>query len=99
MRKIKTGLAVLLAAAAFTVAQIAAAADVTGTWIMAVETGAGSAEIFRFPPTTRRSARNSCSAEAPLCEAVLIFAVCPNTQGHSYSAVPAKCDPKQVENP
>ena len=42
MRKFKTGLAVLLAAAAFTVAQIAAAADVTGTWIMAVETGAGS---------------------------------------------------------
>jgi hypothetical protein len=42
MRKIKTGLAVLFAAAAFTVAQIAAAADVTGTWIMAVETGAGS---------------------------------------------------------
>jgi len=42
MRKIKTGLAVLLAAAAFTVAQIATAADVTGTWIMAVETGAGS---------------------------------------------------------
>jgi hypothetical protein len=42
MRKIKTGLAVLLAAAAFTVAQVAGAADVTGTWIMAVETGAGS---------------------------------------------------------
>jgi hypothetical protein len=42
MKKIKTGLAVLLAAAAFTVAHIAAAADVTGTWIMAVETGAGS---------------------------------------------------------
>jgi hypothetical protein len=42
MRKFKTGLAVLFAAAAFTVAQIAAAADVTGTWIMAVETGAGS---------------------------------------------------------
>src|ERR1700749_1814040 len=42
MKKIKTGLAVLLAAAAFTVVQVAAAADVTGTWIMAVETGAGS---------------------------------------------------------
>jgi hypothetical protein len=42
MRKLKTGLAALLAVAAFTVAQVAAAADVTGTWIMAVETGAGS---------------------------------------------------------
>src|ERR1700743_2295403 len=42
MKKIKTGLAVLLAAAAFPLAQMAAAADVTGTWIMAVETGAGS---------------------------------------------------------
>jgi hypothetical protein len=31
-----------MAIAAFTVAQVAAAADVTGTWIMAVETGAGS---------------------------------------------------------
>jgi hypothetical protein len=42
MRKLKTGLAALLAVAAFTVAHVAAAADVTGTWIMAVETGAGS---------------------------------------------------------
>jgi hypothetical protein len=42
MRKLKNGLAALLAAAAFTVAHVAAAADVTGTWIMAVETGAGS---------------------------------------------------------
>jgi hypothetical protein len=42
MRKFKTGLTVLFAAAAFAVAQVAAAADVTGTWIMAVETGAGS---------------------------------------------------------
>jgi hypothetical protein len=38
----KTGLGALLAAAAFAVAQVANAADVTGTWIMAVETGAGS---------------------------------------------------------
>ncbi len=42
MRQWKTGLAALLAVAAFTVAQLATAADVTGTWIMAVETGAGS---------------------------------------------------------
>jgi hypothetical protein len=42
MMKLKTGLAALLAVAAFTVAQVAAAADVTGTWIMAVQTGAGS---------------------------------------------------------
>jgi hypothetical protein len=42
MMKIKTGLAALFATAAFAVAQLAAAADVTGTWIMAVETGAGS---------------------------------------------------------
>jgi hypothetical protein len=42
MRKLKTGLTALLAVAAFTIAQVAAAADVTGTWIMAVETGAGS---------------------------------------------------------
>jgi hypothetical protein len=42
MGKLKMGLAALLAVAAFTVAQVAAAADVTGTWIMAVETGAGS---------------------------------------------------------
>src|SRR5580704_10414525 len=40
--KLKTGLGALLAIAAFTVAQVASAADVTGTWIMAVETGAGS---------------------------------------------------------
>ena len=40
--KLKTGLGALLAIAAFTVAQLASAADVTGTWIMAVETGAGS---------------------------------------------------------
>ncbi len=40
--KFKTGLGALLAIAAFTVAQLASAADVTGTWIMAVETGAGS---------------------------------------------------------
>jgi hypothetical protein len=42
MTKSKTGLAGLLAVAAFAVAQMAGAADVTGTWIMAVETGAGS---------------------------------------------------------
>ena len=42
MRRVKTGLAVLLAAVAFMVAQVAAAADVSGTWIMAVQTGAGS---------------------------------------------------------
>jgi len=40
--KFKTGMGALLAIAAFTVAQLASAADVTGTWIMAVETGAGS---------------------------------------------------------
>ncbi|MEO7208641.1 MAG: hypothetical protein ABI356_13865 [Steroidobacteraceae bacterium] len=37
MTKLKTGLAAVLAIAAFTVAQVAAAADVTGTWTMAVE--------------------------------------------------------------
>jgi hypothetical protein len=42
MRKIKIGIAALLATAAFALAQVAVAADVTGTWIMAVETGAGS---------------------------------------------------------
>jgi hypothetical protein len=42
MKKIKGALAALLAIAAFTIAQPAAAADVTGTWIMAVETSAGS---------------------------------------------------------
>jgi hypothetical protein len=40
--KFKTGLGALLAVAALTIAQAAGAADVTGTWIMAVETGAGS---------------------------------------------------------
>ncbi|HWX80645.1 MAG TPA: hypothetical protein VNZ02_11155 [Steroidobacteraceae bacterium] len=40
--KIKTGLGGLLAMTAFAIAQVASAADVTGTWIMAVETGAGS---------------------------------------------------------
>jgi hypothetical protein len=40
--KIRTGLGALLAIAAFAAAQLASAADVTGTWIMAVETGAGS---------------------------------------------------------
>ena len=40
--KLKTGLGALLAIAALTVAQLASAADVTGTWLMAVETGAGS---------------------------------------------------------
>jgi hypothetical protein len=41
-KKLKAGMAVLLAVAAFTIGQLAVAADVTGTWIMAVETGAGS---------------------------------------------------------
>jgi hypothetical protein len=40
--KLKTGLAALLAIAAFTAAQVAVAADVTGTWIMSVQTSAGS---------------------------------------------------------
>jgi len=40
--KLKTGLAALLAVAAFSVAQMAGAADVTGTWIMSVQTSAGS---------------------------------------------------------
>src|ERR1700710_2350697 len=40
--KLKSGVSALLAVAAFAVAQWANAADVTGTWIMAVETGAGS---------------------------------------------------------
>jgi hypothetical protein len=39
--KFKAGLGALLATAAL-FAQTASAADVTGTWIMAVETGAGS---------------------------------------------------------
>ena len=42
MMKLKTGLSTLLAIVAFTVAQMAAAADVTGTWIMSVQTSAGS---------------------------------------------------------
>jgi hypothetical protein len=42
MTKFKTGLAGLLVIAAFTAARFASAADVTGTWIMAVETSAGS---------------------------------------------------------
>jgi len=40
--KLKTGLAALLTVAAFSVAQMARAADVTGTWIMSVQTSAGS---------------------------------------------------------
>jgi hypothetical protein len=40
--KLRTGWGVLFAIAAFTIAQAASAADVTGTWIMAVETSAGS---------------------------------------------------------
>jgi hypothetical protein len=40
--KLKTGLGALFALVALTVAQVASAADVTGTWNMAVETGAGS---------------------------------------------------------
>ena len=40
--KLKSGMAALLAVAAFGVGQLASAADVTGTWIMAVQTGAGS---------------------------------------------------------
>ena len=39
---LKTGLAALLTAAALSVAQMAGAADVTGTWIMSVQTSAGS---------------------------------------------------------
>lgn len=42
MTTLKTGLAALLAMGAFAIAQVAAAADVTGTWIMAVQTSAGS---------------------------------------------------------
>ena len=42
MTKLKAGLAAILAIAALALVQVAAAADVTGTWIMAVETGAGS---------------------------------------------------------
>jgi hypothetical protein len=40
--KFKTGLAALLTVAALSVAQMAGAADVTGTWIMSVQTSAGS---------------------------------------------------------
>ena len=40
--KLKSGLSAMLAVAALTGAHWAGAADVTGTWIMAVETGAGS---------------------------------------------------------
>src|SRR5471030_2996758 len=40
--KVKAALGALLAIAALTIAPLAGAADVTGTWIMAVETGAGS---------------------------------------------------------
>jgi hypothetical protein len=42
MTKLKTGFAALLTIGAFTIAQVAGAVDVTGTWIMAVQTGAGS---------------------------------------------------------
>lgn len=42
MTKLKMGWTAVLAIAAFTVVQVAAAADVTGTWIMAVQTSAGS---------------------------------------------------------
>jgi hypothetical protein len=40
--KFKTGLGALLAVAAVAFAPLAGAADVTGTWIMAVQTSAGS---------------------------------------------------------
>jgi hypothetical protein len=40
--KLKTGLGALLATAALAFAHLVSAADVTGTWLMAVETGAGS---------------------------------------------------------
>jgi len=40
--KIKSSVSALLASAALAFAYVASAADVTGTWIMAVETGAGS---------------------------------------------------------
>ncbi|HEY0799437.1 MAG TPA: hypothetical protein VGD54_01235 [Steroidobacteraceae bacterium] len=42
MRMMKMGWGASLAIAAFAIAQAASAADVTGTWIMAVETSAGS---------------------------------------------------------
>ena len=40
--KLKTGWAALLTLVAVSVAQLAGAADVTGTWIMSVQTSAGS---------------------------------------------------------
>ena len=40
--RFKAGWGALLAIAALTIAQAASAADVTGTWIMAVQTSAGS---------------------------------------------------------
>jgi hypothetical protein len=40
--KFKSSVSALLASAALAFAYVASAADVTGTWIMAVETGAGS---------------------------------------------------------
>jgi hypothetical protein len=40
--KFKTGLGALFVTVALTIAQMASAADVTGTWLMQVETGAGS---------------------------------------------------------
>jgi hypothetical protein len=40
--KFKMGLGALFAIVALTIAQAASAADVTGTWLMQVETGAGS---------------------------------------------------------
>jgi hypothetical protein len=40
--RFKTSVGALLAGAALAFAHLASAADVTGTWIMAVETGAGS---------------------------------------------------------
>lgn len=42
MTRLKTGLMLLSAMTALAVAQVAGAADVTGTWIMAVQTSAGS---------------------------------------------------------
>jgi len=54
--KFKAGMGALLAIAAFTVAQWASAADVTGTWIMAVETGAGSGSPTFILVQTGRSA-------------------------------------------
>jgi hypothetical protein len=41
-RKFKTGIGAAFAIVAMAVAQLASAADVSGTWLMAVETGAGS---------------------------------------------------------